>query len=130
MIMARRQAFAGCLLAVALAGAPTLRALAQAPEAIQPNGLCFEVVATYIGTPDGAILLNRCGGQTWILVRTHQPIGKKGDCGQVAYRWSPITTADTQVAITPPAPPRIRAPKPAGQTSDKCFTFQGRRFCE
>lgn len=131
MIITRRHAFAACLLAGALAGAPTLRALAQAPEAMQPNGACFEVVATHAGTqPEGAILLNRCSGQTWMLVRTRQPSEKDGNGGQGAYRWSPIKTADTQVAITPPAPLKIRAPKPTSQTSDKCFTFQGRRFCE
>jgi hypothetical protein len=95
-------------------------ALAQTPEVDQPSGTCYEVIAGRVDSQtEGVILVNRCNGRTWILVRTH-----------VGYRWRPIPTADTQVAASPPSPPKARLPKLAAQNSPKCFTFQGRQYCE
>ena len=70
---------------------------ASAQERAQ-HGACFDVVAAPSETqPAGAILLNRCSGQTWILVSIE---------------------------------PRPRSGEPAAAAGDKCFSFQGRRFCE
>jgi hypothetical protein len=105
---------------------------AQRPESM-PSGLCFEVVAANLdGSPGGAILLNRCSGQTWMLIRSHghQPGKEVGE--QVSYRWKWIATSNTQVATASPPPPgtlpKTRAPRPP--VSDKCFNFLGRRYCE
>jgi hypothetical protein len=91
-------------------------ALAQAPAS---QATCFDVLMPPSDSqPAGAILLNRCSGQTWILVRTYQPHAR----GIPAYRWSPVASDAAN-----PKPP---APAPATVTGDKCFIFQGRRFCE
>jgi hypothetical protein len=118
--MGERSQFVGYLLAAALVSNLPFEAIAQALEASQPSGACYEIIAGREATRvEGAILLNRCSGQTWILTRTH-----------LAYRWSPIATAETQVATSPSPPPKIRVPKPADQSNAKCFAFQGRQYCE
>jgi hypothetical protein len=104
------------LMAVALVALPAGDALAQGAAS---QAACFEVLAGPSEMqPAGAILLNRCSGETWILVRTYPSPAR----GTPAYRWSAII-AD----VADPKPP---ANSPAAATRDKCFTFQGRRFCE
>jgi len=118
--MAGQCRFLGYLVAATFVAGLMSGALAQTPEVDQPSGACYEVMAGRVDTQtEGVILLNRCTGRTWILVRTH-----------LAYRWRPIPTADTQVAASPPSPPKARLPKPAAQNNPKCFTFQGRQYCE
>jgi hypothetical protein len=74
---------------------------------------CFDIIG---GIGDiQPILLNRCNGQTWILTRS----GRRS--GQVAYRWTPL-------GIGPGEQPR--EPESSAASAGKCFTFQGRRFCE
>lgn len=116
------------LLAAALTGAfmvvvtgPT--ASAQGAEGAPPSGACFDIVRS--DTAAGAILLNRCTGQTWILVRRR---GRHGD--EFAYRWRQVARGSTEVAANPPAPAVPHVHVPAGPNSDRCFTFQGRQFCE
>jgi hypothetical protein len=110
----------GYLLAATLVSNLVSGAIAQTPEVGEPTRACYEVIAGRVDSQsEGAILVNRCSGQTWILVRT-----------RLAYRWSPIATADTQVAASPPSPPKVHFPKPAAQNNSKCFTFQGRQYCE
>jgi hypothetical protein len=104
------------LVAAALVALPAGAAFAQSSTS---QTACFEVVASASETqPAGAILLNRCTGQTWILVRTYQPSAR----GNPVYRWSAIAGD----AADPKPPPAA----PVAATSDKCFIFQGRRFCE
>lgn len=85
---------------------------------------CFDVIAASSEiAPAGAILLNRCNGQSWVLTRTYQAPAK-GNPAYFAYRWTAIAgdlLADARPAPSPPAP---------AVAGDKCFTFQGRRFCE
>jgi hypothetical protein len=95
---------------------PATGALAQ-----EQPGACFDVIANANDSgPAGAILLNRCNGQTWLLVRTYQPAGK-GAPPQFVYRWSALP-ADIGESRQTTAPPAAR--------NDKCFAFQGRQFCE
>jgi hypothetical protein len=104
-------------LAAAFLGFAAGGALAQGSAS---PATCFDVLAgPSEAQPAGAILLNRCNGQTWILVRTYQAPARSNP----VYRWSAIAsdTAD-------PKPPRTESP--AATTGDKCFIFQGRRFCE
>jgi hypothetical protein len=87
-------------------------ALAQASTS-QPG--CFDVVASRSDAhPAGTILLNRCSGQTWLLVRYQSSVR-----GSSVYRWSTIASDSNE-----PRPP------PPAASGDKCFAFQGRRFCE
>jgi hypothetical protein len=87
VVMAERCRLAGYLLTATLVSAPMCTALAQAPEGAQPSGACYQVIAGRAGSqPAGTILLNRCSGQTWMLIRTRQSVGDGIDGGQVAYR--------------------------------------------
>ena len=98
-------------------------ACAGAAAAQEQRGPCFDVVAGPAETrPIGAILLNRCSGQTWILVRTYRPAAK-GNPGQYVYQWSALASEGPEARLREPTP----APAAGG---DKCFVFQGRRFCE
>jgi hypothetical protein len=131
VVMAGRCRLAGYLLTAALISAPMCTALAQSPEGAQPSGACYQVLAGRAGSrPAGTILLNRCSGQTWMLIQARQSVADGIDGGQVAYRWSPIATADTQVAVNPSRPAKIFVPRPASPNNAKCFTFQGRKYCE
>ncbi len=112
--------YAPHLIAVALMALPAEAALAQGSAS---QAACFEVLAGPSETqPAGAILLNPCSGQTWLLVRT-SPSPARGGPGHPLYRWSAIAG---DVADPKPPPP----PAPVTATGDKCFIFQGRRFCE
>jgi hypothetical protein len=116
------------LIALALA-VPAGQAAAQSPQPAVQAGACFEVVPAQARPyPTGPILLNRCSGQTWLLVRSYHD-GQDGGVGSLAYRWRPIATDDREAVLAParserPAP---RIPK-AGR--GKCFVFDGRTFCE
>ena len=81
--------------------------------------MCFNVVAGPSEMqPAGAILVNRCSGQTWMLLRIYQPSAR----GNPSYRWSAIASEAAE--------PKPQPAAPAAAAGDKCFTFQGRRFCE
>jgi hypothetical protein len=115
----------------ALAVVPILvsvAALRPAAAAEGPSGACFDVVAGQVpGEAAGAILLNRCNGRTWILTQIRSASADE----QPTYRWSPIAGGDNPpVAASPPAPPKRHAAAPVEQRSGKCFTFQGRQYCE
>jgi hypothetical protein len=81
------------VLAATLVGSLTCGARAQTPEVAESRGACYKVVAARSEPqPEGAILLNRCSGQTWILIRPH---GKATGDARSTYLWRPIATADT-----------------------------------
>ncbi len=115
------------LLAAATIGTvPATLALAEDTAATNSSGACFDIVRPLTAAAAGAILLNRCTGQTWILVRSRTKNSKA-----FAYRWRPIAHSTTEFAADAPrvpGAPRLR--RPAGGNSDRCFTFQERQFCE
>jgi hypothetical protein len=105
-----RNLLASCPLIVALLGfcAPDGVAAQDASKTA-----CFDVFV-----PSGnvqPILLNRCSGETWILARS----GSRN--GRLTYRWNPLVTTPAE---------RPRAPESVKAGSGKCFSFQGRQFCE
>jgi hypothetical protein len=110
----RRFSPMGCLVALAVMAFPGGALRAQEAQ----TGACFNIV---MGNTDksevGAFLLNRCSGESWILMRARQSAK-----GGRSYRWSHIDAGPSG----PPSPPAERATA----NSSKCFTFQGRRFCE
>ena len=67
---------------------------------------CFDVVfragQAPGPAPDGAILINRCSGATWMLIRA-----SLDNKGSFTYRWSPLTvdTSGEPVLVMPPMPP-------------------------
>jgi hypothetical protein len=126
-----RRRVIGICCAVALGGCIGAAVPAWAQDATAPSGACFDVSRPPSGEATGAILVNRCTGRTWILLGGRRRHGEQG-----AYRWVPIATVDATPAapIAPaapaPAPSAPRVHTPASPNSSKCFTFQGRKFCE
>lgn len=111
--------FTRWLLIAPLAGVLASAASAQAATASQPDSFCFEVIAgSRHGQPEGAILLNRCSGETWVLVKANHRSG---------YQWKAIVTETMRASRNPPTPPGRAASYPM---SNKCFHFGGKRYCE
>src|SRR5215470_16639213 len=112
----------GCLVAFALIVFSTRVVRAQDAQ----TGACFSIITGNSERPDaGAFLLNRCSGESWILLRARQ------SKGGLSYRWSPIAGPSERPAV--PAESTATKPRPIESTatkSGKCFTFQNRRFCE
>jgi hypothetical protein len=113
---------AACLMIAALLiELPAVGASAQTAGA--PT-FCFDIIATgKTVQPDGRILLNRCTGQTWLLSR----IARRG--GLLGYRWKLLVADDVEISKPLPRPePQMSAP--TRPSTGKCFSFQGRQFCE
>jgi hypothetical protein len=112
----------GGLVALALIAFSTRAVRAQDAQ----TGACFSIITGNSERPDaGAFLLNRCSGQSWILVRAHQTRGGPG------YRWSPIAGPFDQPTVpVESTAPKSRPVESTATKSSKCFTFQNRRFCE
>ena len=115
--MKTRTAIAGVIAGLAVSGADS--AGAERSRTAELTGSCFEIVAApRHAEPDGPILIDKCTGKTWLLVRHG---GRRHRAG---FRW---------VALTFDAAPRGTAagtsmlPRLDGQ---KCFVFSGRRYCE
>jgi hypothetical protein len=133
---------AACLMIAALLNELlVIDASAQTAEA--RASLCFDIINTRTAAQmEGSILLNRCTGQTWLLTRS----ARRG--GALSYRWNLLAADGGE--ISKPLPPEVRMPTPVWPSSEmpalvppssvmpaparpgteKCFTFQGRQFCE
>ena len=115
---------AGIVMALTLIGLTGGQARAQAaPEAAVAT--CFEVVRPQGRLRlTGPILLNRCSGESWVLVRTYA-----GD-DRLVYRWRPIAIERREAAFRPRSRPATEAPQVSRPSGSKCFIFDGRKFCE
>jgi hypothetical protein len=110
-------------LAIELASTP-----ASAQQSEPRLGLCFDIIpARQNLRPEGAFLLNRCTGQTWLLTRIDP--ARARNPAAVGYRWSLLAADDVEMT-RPSPPPEARVPVPAHPSTEKCFNFQGRQFCE
>jgi hypothetical protein len=109
------------LLAVLLISLPVANASAQPLDA---QALCFDIISPRDAARlNGSILLDRCTGQTWLLSRS----GKRG--GMVGYHWT-MLAAEGDLIKKPLARPEPSMPAPVRPNTGKCFSFQGRQFCE
>jgi hypothetical protein len=63
--------------------------------------LCFDVVPTTGDAPFGPILINRCTGATWLLVREDAPDMKGTPTGKFTFRWHPLGSAANEVILGP-----------------------------
>ena len=99
----------------------------------QPGGLvdaCFEVIVPRRQTPPAPLLVNRCTGATWLLMRTGEA-GVEGGRVRLPYRWVALEAdrplpAGREEHVTAPSTPSAKAAIPG----KNCFEFTGRRFCE
>jgi hypothetical protein len=109
------------MIAALLIELPAADASAQTAEA---QAHCFDIITPRnTAQPDGSILLNRCSGQTWLLSRN----ARRG--GMLGYRWN-LLVADGGEISKPLLRPEPRMPVPVQPSTGKCFSFQGRQFCE
>jgi hypothetical protein len=114
------------LISLTLISVPLGRAIAQS-EAERPTVACFEVTLRQAKPSlTDAILLNRCNGETWLLVRTHKTDQLLQTTSGFVYRWRPIAIDRVEKAIQLPPRPVPSIPKETA----KCFVFDGRQFCE
>jgi hypothetical protein len=97
---------------------------AQAAESAR-DFACFEIIGPQRHTEPGApLLLNRCTGSTWLLVRS-------GSRNRLGYRWAPLD-APVMVQATQSHNGNV-APKPSetdASPTANCFFFAGRRYCQ
>lgn len=90
---------------------------ADALRAQEPGqGVCFELhPAASAQPPHAPLLLNRCTGETFILVAGSS--SKKRLAAPSGYRWLPVSKGRAIPAVTAPA------------AGTKCFAYDGRKFC-
>jgi hypothetical protein len=101
---------------------------ARAQTAPLPAGAsgtgCVEVIPAQAGAAP-AILLDRCSGQTWQLVRSYA--GRHG----TRYAWHPLLRQEGAAATPQKSAVAVPArPKAPAASNSKCFSFNGRTFCE
>jgi hypothetical protein len=80
---------------------PAAPAFAQAPPAPAPaSALCWEVVAPQPGiAPAAALKLNKCTGETWLLVRMRLSQASAPDVDSTyTFRWQRLKQDDTSEA--------------------------------
>jgi hypothetical protein len=77
----------------------------EAAEAGKESRKCFELTmaprggATVLSTdPANSILLNKCTGDTWMLVRT--TVSKTGKPEEYASRWYPISVGSSEALLS------------------------------
>ncbi|HET9149500.1 MAG TPA: hypothetical protein VFO61_03380 [Alphaproteobacteria bacterium] len=69
------------------------QALAETPAHDDPPG-CFDVIAiSPQALKAGSILVNRCSGETWLLMAD-----QAASQGHMVYRWHPIRRASEEAA--------------------------------
>jgi hypothetical protein len=68
------------------------------------KGECFQIVSPVAGTsPSSFLLLNKCSGATWMLVRVLESEGKPGKADYFTFKWLPLSTGgrEPQMVRTP-----------------------------
>jgi hypothetical protein len=79
--------------------------------------LCFELhPPTPAHPPHAPLLLNRCTGETFILIAGKSTKRRAAPAG---YLWQPVSKGGATAAVSTPAP----------ATGSKCFSYDGRKFC-
>ena len=89
-------------------------AVPDAAAATQPSPTrgepCFDILSPgQSGSPDGMILVDKCSGRTWMLIRIPVPDDKGNATTEFAYRWAPILYGDREALLSiakgvPPPP--------------------------
>jgi hypothetical protein len=104
--------------AVPKPAAPDAPAAAQG--AATRSDPCFDILSPGQGTsPDGMMLIDKCSGRTWLLIRIPIPDDKGNATTEFAYRWAPILYGDREALLSiagqkdapPPAPGAKNAPR-------------------
>jgi hypothetical protein len=96
-------------------------AVPDAAAATQPSPTrtepCFDILSPGQGSsPDGMMLIDKCSGRTWLLIRIPIPDDKGNATTEFAYRWAPILYGDREALLSMAAqkagaPPPVPGPK-------------------
>jgi hypothetical protein len=90
----------GLIILTAAVQAATPAPKTQAPLPASPAPACFDVVPNEgQGAPADAILVNRCTGETWILVRAPVPDANGEDSADFTYTWLPLSTGQDKPVL-------------------------------
>ncbi len=77
----------------------------RAPDA-SANPQCWQIIpGVEKVAPNGAILLNRCNGATWVLARTTTSAASGKSLEEYTYRWYPISLETKEAILTNILPP-------------------------
>ncbi len=77
----------------------------KAPDASAAPA-CWQIVSGVEKVaPNGAILLNRCNGATWVLARTTTSAATAKTLEEYTYRWYPISLENKEAILTNIVPP-------------------------
>lgn len=77
----------------------------RAPDASAPTA-CWQIIpGVEKVAPNGAILLNRCNGATWVLARTTTSPASGKSLEEYTYRWYPISLETKEAVLTNVLPP-------------------------
>lgn len=103
------------------ASAAALLALPGAAAAQTASTPCYELIPARAGIePPAPMLVDKCSGRSWLLVRA----------GRGSYRWATLgMEAEKPKATDRPVTDSQPVRKDGGDGS-KCFTFNNRKFCE
>jgi len=106
------------------APAPAAVPKPEATTAPQPvptrSDPCFDILSPGQGSsPDGMMLIDKCSGRTWLLIRIPIPDDKGNATTEFAYRWAPILYGDREALLSiaghkdapPPAPGAKNTPR-------------------
>ena len=94
------KASAGALIAV-----PLFALAASAQEATKENftGLCWEIYQGVNGvSPFNALMLNKCDGRTFILIRSNIADKQGRLTGSWVWRWAPLSIDQTEAVLSAP----------------------------
>src|SRR6266404_1133712 len=77
----------------------------DAAAATQPSPTrgepCFDILSPgQSGSPDGMMLIDKCSGRTWLLIRIPVPDDKGNATTEFAYRWAPILYGDREALLS------------------------------
>ncbi len=62
---------------------------------------CFDILSPGQGSsPDGMMLIDKCSGRTWLLIRIPIPDDKGNVTTEFAYRWAPILYGDREALLS------------------------------
>jgi hypothetical protein len=125
------QLFCTSLFCVALSGHSCC---AQAGQSDHSATTCFQVFQPQRHTlPATPLLLNRCTGETWILVRRPVGTSNRKRSQEPAFRWIALEV-DQAIAVSERKDVNVSSRpvprKSLGVDGRKCFFFTGREFCE
>ena len=98
-------------------GQAATQAAMPTPPRTEP---CYAIVPPPQGLgPDGSVMIDRCTGKTWLLIRIAIPNDQGEVTGDFTYRWAPILYGDREALLSSPPPAPKPAPAPAPATKKK-----------